>query len=125
MTLSLFDAFSYHSVLSSPPSTLIYHRESVSSILTQRDQDKARFLERLGQTILKGKCTVYAWVVMNNHVHIFFKSGKDGISAIMRKLLTWYAVYFNRRHRRTGHLFENRYKSILCDEESYLLALVS
>jgi hypothetical protein len=42
----------------------------------------------------------------------------------MRKLLTWYAQYYNRRHRRTGHLFENRYKSILCDEESYLLALV-
>jgi hypothetical protein len=42
----------------------------------------------------------------------------------MRKLLTWYAQYFNRRHKRTGHLFENRYKSILCDEETYLLALV-
>jgi hypothetical protein len=42
----------------------------------------------------------------------------------MRKLLTWYAQYYNRRHQRTGHLFENRYKSILCDEESYLLALV-
>jgi len=42
----------------------------------------------------------------------------------MRKLLTWYAQYFNRRHKRTGHLFENRYKSILCDEDNYLLALV-
>lgn len=42
----------------------------------------------------------------------------------MRKLLTWYAQYFNRRHRRKGHLFENRYKSILCDEDTYLLALV-
>jgi hypothetical protein len=42
----------------------------------------------------------------------------------MRRLLTWYAQYFNRRHNRTGHLFENRYKSILCEEEKYLLALV-
>jgi len=42
----------------------------------------------------------------------------------MRKFLTWYAQYFNRRHRRTGHLFENRYKSILCDEDNYLLALI-
>ena len=42
----------------------------------------------------------------------------------MRKLLTWYAQYYNRRHKRTGHLFENRYKSILCDEDNYLLALV-
>jgi hypothetical protein len=61
---------------------------------------------------------------MDNHVHILFKSGKHGISAVMRKLLTWYAQYYNRRHRRTGHLFENRYKSILCDEDNYLLALV-
>ena len=87
-------------------------------------QDKTGFLERLGQTVSEGKCTVYAWVLMDNHVHILFKSGKDGISAVMRKLLTWYAQYFNRRHRRTGHLFENRYKSILCDEDNYLLALI-
>ncbi|OHB60595.1 MAG: hypothetical protein A2167_07990 [Planctomycetes bacterium RBG_13_46_10] len=88
------------------------------------DEDKSRFLEKLGETVILGNCTVYAWVLMDNHVHILFKSGKDGISTIMRRLLTWYAVYFNRRHRRTGHLFENRYKSILCDEENYLLALV-
>jgi putative transposase len=94
------------------------------SNIFEDDQDKTQFLERLGQIIIEGKCRVYAWVLMSNHAHILFKSGKDGISAVMRKLLTWYAVYFNRRHRRTGHLFENRYKSILCDEENYLLALV-
>ena len=88
------------------------------------DEDKARFLGRLDQTVSEGKCTVYAWVLMDNHVHILFKSGKQGISAVMRKLLTWYAQYFNRKHRRTGHLFENRYKSILCDEDNYLLALI-
>jgi hypothetical protein len=42
----------------------------------------------------------------------------------MRKQLTWYAQYYNRRHLRSGHLFENRYKSILCDEDNYLLALI-
>jgi len=94
------------------------------SAIFEDDQDRTRFLERLGQTVIEGKCTVYAWVIMSNHVHILFKSGKDGVSAVMRKLLTWYALYFNRHHRRSGHLFENRYKSILCDEENYLLALV-
>jgi len=88
------------------------------------DQDRARFLERLGDTVTEGQCTVYAWALMSNHVHILFKSGKQGISSVMRKLLTWYAQYYNRRHKRTGHLFENRYKSILCDEDNYLLALV-
>jgi len=88
------------------------------------DQDKALFIERLGQNVIEGKCSVYAWVLMENHVHLLFKSGQRGISAVMRKLLTWYAQYFNRRHGRSGHLFENRYKSILCDEDNYLLALV-
>lgn len=88
------------------------------------DEDKARFLERLGQNVDQGKCSIYAWVLMSNHVHILFQSGKDGISTTMRKLLTWYAQYFNRKHRRTGHLFENRYKSILCDEDNYLIALI-
>lgn len=87
-------------------------------------EDKARFLERLGQNVQNAQCSIYAWVLMDNHVHLLFRSGQDGISAVMRKLLTWYAQYFNRRHRRKGHLFENRYKSILCDEDNYLLALV-
>ena len=88
------------------------------------DQDRARFLERLGENATGGHCSIYAWVLMSNHVHLLFKSGKRGVSSVMRKLLTWYAQYFNRRHNRTGHLFQNRYKSILCDEETYLLALI-
>lgn len=88
------------------------------------DRDKARFLERLGEKVTQGNCSIYAWVLMDNHVHLLFKSGAYGISTVMRKLLTWYAQYFNRRHNRTGHLFQNRYKSILCDEHHYLLALI-
>ncbi|HDZ88683.1 MAG TPA: hypothetical protein ENH38_08720 [Nitrospirae bacterium] len=88
------------------------------------DQDRVNFLQRLGENIIETKSSVYAWVLMSNHVHILFKSGQKGISTVMRKLLTWYAIYFNRRHKRTGHLFENRYKSILCEEDRYLLALI-
>ena len=88
------------------------------------DQDKVRFLDRLSQNISEGHFFIYAWVLMENHIHLLFRSGTQGISAVMRKLLTWYAQYYNRRHRRTGHLFENRYKSILCDEEAYLIVLV-
>jgi len=88
------------------------------------EHDKAQFLKRLVEIILNGKCFVFAWALMDNHVHLLFKSGEKGISIVMRKLLTGYAQYFNRRHRRRGHLFENRYKSILCDEDTYLLALI-
>jgi putative transposase len=94
------------------------------SAIFNDEQDKQKFLERLGENVTAADAVVYAWVLMTNHLHILFKSGKLGISAVMRKQLTWYAQYYNHRHRRTGHLFENRYKSILCDEDNYLLALI-
>lgn len=94
------------------------------SAIFKDDRDKSMFLERLGRNVSEGKCAIYAWVLMDNHVHLLFRSGEAGISSVMRKLLTWYAQYFNRRHKRTGHLFENRYKSILCDEDVYLITLV-
>jgi REP element-mobilizing transposase RayT len=93
------------------------------SAIFEDDQDRIKFLERLGGNVVEAKCGIYAWVLMTNHVHLLFRSGGKGLSSVMRKLLTWYAIYYNRRHKRTGHLFENRYKSILCDEDNYLLAL--
>ncbi len=65
-----------------------------------------------------------AWTFMENHVHFLLFSGPLGLPAFMRRLLTGYAGWFNRRHRRSGHLFQNRYKSIVCEEEAYLLELV-
>jgi REP element-mobilizing transposase RayT len=88
------------------------------------DQDRVQFLNRLGENVTDARATVYAWALMTNHAHVLFKSGQQGISTVMRRQLTWYAQYYNRRHRRSGHLFENRYKSILCDEDNYLLALI-
>jgi hypothetical protein len=61
---------------------------------------------------------------MPNHLHLLLKTGLTPIATIMRRLLTGHAIYFNRRHRRWGHLFQNRYKSILCQEDNYLLELV-
>jgi len=67
---------------------------------------------------------ILAWALMRNHVHLLFFSGPAGISQFMRRLLTGYALRYNRRHRRNGHLFQNRYKSIICEEGTYLLELV-
>jgi len=56
--------------------------------------------------------------------HILLRTGQTSLATVMRRLLTGYAVSYNRRHRRQGHLFQNRYKSILCQEDTYLLELV-
>jgi REP element-mobilizing transposase RayT len=58
------------------------------------------------------------------HFHLLLRTGRTPIATVMRRLLTGYAVSHNRRHRRHGHLFQNRYKSILCQEDIYLLELV-
>jgi REP element-mobilizing transposase RayT len=94
------------------------------SSIFEDDQDRTAFLSRLEKNITTASAQVYAWALMKNHVHILFKSGKQGISDVMKRQLTWYAQYYNRRHHRSGHFFENRYKSVLCDEDNYLLALI-
>ena len=88
------------------------------------DADRDGFVKRLGRVISETNTHCYAWALIPNHFHLLLKTGDVPIATVMRRLLTGHAVTFNRRHRRVGHLFQNRYKSILCQEDSYLLELV-
>jgi hypothetical protein len=60
---------------------------------------------------------------MPNHFHLLVRTSLQPLSVNMRKLMTGYVINFNRRHKRHGHLFQNRFKSIVCEEEAYLLEL--
>jgi len=86
--------------------------------------DKDTFIERFGKIISHTSTPCYAWVLMDNHAHLLLRTGQVPIATLMRRLLTAYAQYFNRRHKRHGQLFQNRYKSFLCEEDVYLLELV-
>ena len=88
------------------------------------DRDRADFLRRLAALTAGGALTVYAWALLPNHAHLLVRTGDRPLSRSMRSLLTGYAGAFNRRYRRTGHLFQNRYKSIVVQEEPYFLELV-
>ena len=88
------------------------------------DDDRYQFIKRLGHILTEAETPIYAWALIPNHVHLLLKTGLTPIATIMRRLLTGYAVYFNRRHHRYGHLFQNRYKSILCQEDPYFRELV-
>jgi len=88
------------------------------------DLDRKDFVDRLGGLALETQTRIFAWVLMTNHAHILLKSSAYGLSRFMRRLLTGYAVKYNRRHGRHGHLFQNRYKSIVCEEDAYFKALV-
>jgi putative transposase len=88
------------------------------------DADRQDFVNRLGRILLETRTSCYAWALMPNHFHLLLRTGDVSLSIVMKRLLTGYAVRFNRRHRRHGHLFQNRYKSILCQEDAYFLELV-
>lgn len=89
------------------------------------DEDRMYFVSRMGKVAAATGTCIYAWALLTNHAHILLKSGASGLSTFMRKLLTGYATGYNLRHKRHGHLFQNRYKSIVCEEEPYFLRLVS
>lgn len=88
------------------------------------DEDKNNFTDRLSILLPEIQTTCYAWALLSNHAHFLFRSGSAGISTLMRRLLTGYAIYFNRKYRRHGQLFQNRYKSIICQEDIYFKELV-
>ena len=88
------------------------------------DEDRDNFLDRLGGVLQEKGTTCYAWALIPNHGHLLLKTGNTPASKVMQRVLTGHAIYFNRRHHRHGKLFQNRYKSILCQEDTYLLELI-
>lgn len=88
------------------------------------DEDREFFVERLSALLKETQVRCFAWALMSNHFHLLLTPTQSTLATFMRRLLTGYAVRFNRTRNRKGHLFQNRYKSIICEEEPYLLELV-
>lgn len=87
-------------------------------------EDYEDFLARLETLLGTTQVRCYAWTLLPNHFHLLLRSSDVPLSRLMRCLMTGYAVVFNRRYRRNGHLFQNRYKSVICEDEPYLLELI-
>jgi REP-associated tyrosine transposase len=87
------------------------------------DEDRAAFLERLAEVVRKQRLVVHAYVLMRNHYHLLVETQEANLSRAMRQLGGVYTQDFNRRHDRTGHLFQGRFKAILVEKDSYLLEL--
>ena len=89
------------------------------------DQDRQLFLDRFSHLLEQTGTDCLAWALLDNHAHFLLRTGQAcSLARFMRRLLTGHATTFNLRHGRSGHLFQNRYKSIVCEEEPYLLELV-
>lgn len=87
-------------------------------------KDRKAFLERLAIILEETQTQCYAWSLLPNHFHLLLRTGLTPLSKVMRRLMTGYAITFNRRHKRSGHLFQNRYKSVVCEQDLYLLELI-
>jgi putative transposase len=88
------------------------------------DYDRKNFLNRMPVLVSETSTNCFAWAMLDNHVHLLLRTGSAPISVFMSRLLTGYAGWFNRKYKRHGQLFQNRYKSILCQEDPYLKELV-
>jgi REP element-mobilizing transposase RayT len=69
--------------------------------------DRTDFLARLAAVAEQGALSVYAWALLPNHAHLLVRTGNRPLARSMRSLLTGYAGAFNRRHKRSGKLFQN------------------
>ena len=102
----------------------LYHvmvRGNQGQNIFRDDQDRTKYIVLLKNCKKAYSFRIYAFVLMRNH--LLMETGRVPLSRIMQRLSSGYAQYFNRRHRLRGHLFQARYKAILCDKESYLLEL--
>jgi REP element-mobilizing transposase RayT len=73
------------------------------------DTDRADFVDRLAALVPATGLTVYAWALLPNHAHLQVRTGGRPLPRVMRSLLTGYAGAFNRRHKRSGHLFQKQH----------------
>ena len=88
-------------------------------------KDYEEFLLRLEKALDKTGSKCFAFSLLPNHFHLLILRGIRPLAELMGRLMTGYAVYFNLRRKRAGHLFQNRYKAILCDRDPYFLELVA
>jgi putative transposase len=93
-------------------------------LVFEDDVDRHNFLGRLTNLAGGEQLQVLAFSLLPNHFHLLVRTLKTPLSVFMSRLLTGYSCYFNKRHERSGHLFQNRFKSFVVDEESYFLELV-
>ena len=104
----------------------VYHltsRGNARKKIFLNDSDRDEFLATLGWVVERFGWRCHAYCLMDNHFHLLIETPQPNLSLGMRQLNGVYTQRFNRRHKRVGHLFQGRFKAILVERDSYLLAL--
>ncbi|MGJ7920845.1 REP-associated tyrosine transposase [Neobacillus sp. LXY-4] len=107
--------------------TGIYHviiRGANRQEIFHDDEDCFKFLDIIGKYKTKSEMNVYAWCLMNNHVHLLLKEGSEDLSITMKRIGVSFVYYYNLKYRTTGHLFQDRYKSENVETNQYLFRVI-
>ena len=105
----------------------LYHvivRGNNKNYIFENDKDKLEYLKRIKKYKERFKTKLYAYVIMDNHAHLLMEVSKTPLSKTMQLIQQTYTQYYNKKYNRTGHVFEQRYKAILCNKDEYFLALI-
>lgn len=105
----------------------IYHvvsRGVGRQIMFEDDDDRRRYLDLLQREASRHHCSILAWCIMDNHVHLLLQAELNELSESMRVINSSYAMYFNKRYERVGHLMQGRFKSEPVNTDEYLLTVV-
>jgi REP element-mobilizing transposase RayT len=100
----------------------LYHvtaRGVQKSAIVRDDHDRVRWFDYLKEAVSRHGLELYAFALMDNHFHLFLSTPRANLSEAMQYLNGSYAAYFNARHERKGHLFENRYRAILIESQGH------
>ncbi len=87
------------------------------------NDDYIRFLSYLEKAVEKFRIEIFAFVLMTNHYHLLLRTTEPNISKVIQWIQTSYSIFYNLKHRRSGHLFQGRFKAILVEDESYWINL--
>ncbi|ACZ11361.1 transposase [Sulfurospirillum deleyianum] len=101
----------------------VYNRGVAKGKVFEDEQDKAKFIELMGNIAREFKFNIHAFCLMENHYHILLENKRENLSAGMRQLNAQYASYFNKRHDRVGHLWQDRFKSWYIFDKHHLFKL--
>lgn len=89
----------------------------------KEDEDRRKLLRQVAENLILYKVELHAYVLMSNHFHLLIKTTQANLRSFMQRFNTAYTVYFNKKHKRSGHVYQGRYKAIVIDADEYLLEL--
>lgn len=107
--------------------TGIYHvmlRGINRQIIFEDDEDRYKFIDTLRQYKQKCGYSIFAYCLMDNHIHLVIKQGKDPLETVMKRIGVSYVYWYNWKYKRSGHLFQDRYKSEVIEDDGYLLEVI-